>query len=98
MNCFELKASRVKKASEMIAIADNTTDGSWDYNIDCRSRDAGEYPGKIHRGGANVLFCDGHVEWYLQKDLVNVKNTQTDPRAAAMNRMWSNDNELSPVQ
>lgn len=91
--CYELKANRVKKASEMIAIADNTTDGSWDYNIDPRPSDAGEFPGKIHRGGSNVLFCDGHVDWYAQKDLINIKSA--DPRGSAMNRMWNNDNEVN---
>jgi prepilin-type processing-associated H-X9-DG protein/prepilin-type N-terminal cleavage/methylation domain-containing protein len=89
----ELKASRVKKVSEMIAIADNTTDGSWDYNIDPRPQDSGEFPGKIHRGGSNVLFCDGHVDWYAQKDLINIKSS--DPRGSAMNRMWNNDNEVN---
>ena len=74
----------------MIAIADNTTDGQWDYNIDPNQRE--EWPGKVHRNGSNVLFVDGHVDWYLQKDLVNV-----DPNNAAgsqMNRMWNNDHRV----
>jgi prepilin-type processing-associated H-X9-DG protein len=89
---LEVKASRVRKPAEMIAIGDNTTDGSWDYNIDPTT--ASEFPGKIHRNGANILFCDGHVQWYLQKDLVNVKST--DPNGSAMNRMWNNDNSVNP--
>jgi prepilin-type processing-associated H-X9-DG protein len=85
----ELRASRVRSASEMIAIADNTTDGQWDYNLD--PNNATEYPGKIHRNGSNVLFVDGHVDWYLQKDLINV-----NPNTAAgsqMNRMWNVDHK-----
>ncbi|MDB5321794.1 MAG: putative major pilin subunit [Phycisphaerales bacterium] len=83
----EVKVSRVKSGSEMIAIADNTTDGSWDYNLD--PNNSGEWPGKIHRNGSNVLFMDGHVDWFLQKDLVMVD--PADAAGAAMNRMWNLD-------
>ena len=70
----ELKASRVRRAAEMIEIGDNTPDGSYDFNIDpCNYKEA---PGAIHNGGANILWCDGHVTWKLQKELVlyNLKN------------------------
>ncbi len=84
----EIRASRVKKASEMIAIADNITDGSWDYNID--PQNFREFMGKLHNNGSNVLFCDGHVQWYLQKDLCEVNNVRiTTP----MIRLWNNDNQ-----
>jgi prepilin-type N-terminal cleavage/methylation domain-containing protein/prepilin-type processing-associated H-X9-DG protein len=86
----EVRASRVRSGSEMIAIADNTTDGSWDYNIDPTT--AGEWPGKIHRNGSNVLFMDGHVDWYLQKTLVDIDaNTNT---GSQMNRMWNIDHKV----
>jgi prepilin-type processing-associated H-X9-DG protein len=29
-------------------------------------------PGAVHRGGANVLFCDGHIAWYSQSELFNI--------------------------
>ena len=87
-NSREIKAARIKKGSEMIAISDNISDGSWDYNID--PQNPREYPGKLHNNGSNVLFCDGHVQWYLQKDLCNV-STGT-PSGQAMARMWNNDN------
>jgi len=64
----ELKVSRVKKPAEMIAIADSTPDGNWDFAID--PRNPAEAPPPIHKGGANVLWCDGHVTWKLQKELV----------------------------
>jgi prepilin-type N-terminal cleavage/methylation domain-containing protein/prepilin-type processing-associated H-X9-DG protein len=88
----EIRASRVKSASEMIAIADNTTDGQWDYNLD--PWNATEYPGKIHRNGSNVLFMDGHVDWYLQKDLINV-DPATGP-GSQMNAMWNIDHTAHP--
>jgi prepilin-type processing-associated H-X9-DG protein len=84
----ELKAARVKKPAEMIAIADATSVGDWDFNLDPRYPK--QYPSKLHDGGANVLFCDGHVTWYQQKDLIIVDNT---PRSLAIARMWNNDNE-----
>jgi len=92
-NLREMRASRVKKAAEMIAIADNWTDGNWDYNID--PLNPTEYPGKIHSKGANVLFCDGHVQWYTQKELTNVgPGPGGTPAQIQMNRMWNADNEV----
>lgn len=85
----ELKAGHVRRPAEMIAIADSTTDTSWDFNID--PTEAAQYPGNIHRGGANVLFCDGHVQWFLQENLIHIN--KSDPAGARMNQMWNNDNE-----
>jgi prepilin-type processing-associated H-X9-DG protein/prepilin-type N-terminal cleavage/methylation domain-containing protein len=85
----ELRAAKVKKPAEMIAIADGTPNGQWDFNID--PRDPSEYPGKIHNNGANVLFCDGHVQWFPQKDLI-LPSTVSGARADAIRRMWNNDN------
>lgn len=92
----ELKASRVRKASEMIAIADNTADGRFDYNIDCRKVDVKtEGPGKIHNNGSNVLFCDGHVQWYSYQELITVDGTWQGRVTSAM---WRNDNTPGPIE
>jgi prepilin-type processing-associated H-X9-DG protein/prepilin-type N-terminal cleavage/methylation domain-containing protein len=64
----ELKASRVRKPAEMIMIADNTPDGRYDFNVD--PVDNTEAPGPLHKGGSNILWCDGHVTWKHQKELV----------------------------
>ncbi|MGE5610309.1 MAG: prepilin-type N-terminal cleavage/methylation domain-containing protein [Bacillota bacterium] len=85
----EIRATKVKKPAEMIAIADNTCDSSWDFDID--PTEPGQYPGRIHNKGANVLFCDGHVSWYLQSELINV-NIST-PIGRQMAAMWNNDND-----
>ena len=71
----------------MIAIADNTPDSSWDFNLDPQQSD--QYPGKIHNKGCNVLFCDGHVSWYAQKELLltQVPAVTTPPGL----QMWNND-------
>jgi prepilin-type processing-associated H-X9-DG protein/prepilin-type N-terminal cleavage/methylation domain-containing protein len=93
----ELKASQVKKAAEMIFIADNNPDGIWDFNID--PNDPKEAPGTIHKGGANVLWCDGHVTWHAQKELVlfdpkntNIKYPFGSPPYKSIAPMWNNDN------
>ena len=87
---LELLAARVRLPAQMIAVADSFTDGVFDFNID--PNDTNENPGKLHNNGANVLFCDGHVDWYAQSDLINVN--PTTPQGAAMNQMWNNDNSV----
>jgi prepilin-type N-terminal cleavage/methylation domain-containing protein/prepilin-type processing-associated H-X9-DG protein len=97
----EVRAGQVKVAADMIAIADATTDRSWDFNIDPREFD--QWPGRLHGGkgkplpamtpdpirGPNVLFCDGHVEWHTQREMTTlVINGQPSPMAPR----WNNDN------
>jgi prepilin-type N-terminal cleavage/methylation domain-containing protein/prepilin-type processing-associated H-X9-DG protein len=98
----EVRSSQVKAASDMIAITDSTTDRSWDWNIDPLQFD--QWPGRIHGTkkkifppsvadpyrGSNVLFCDGHVEYYTQKALTTVTPL---PGASEMARRWNNDNK-----
>jgi len=82
---LEIKASRIRRPSEMIAVADNQ-----ESNYILVPTQDSRYPGTIHRGGANVLFCDGHVQWYLQKDLlVRDWKTSNEP----IRRFWNNNNE-----
>jgi prepilin-type processing-associated H-X9-DG protein/prepilin-type N-terminal cleavage/methylation domain-containing protein len=94
----ELKAARVRRPAEMIAIADNVPDGTFDMNIDPTFADRREAIGKIHRGGANILFGDGHVQWYPQQDMLlwDVKsNVAFAPGSAKWNAVapyWNNDN------
>ena len=96
----ELKVSRVRRAADMIAIADNTPDGNWDFCIDPRDRT--QAPAPIHKGGANFLWCDGHVTWMLQKEyiLFDPKNVNINyqPGTPPFNKiapMWNNDNKPS---
>jgi len=91
----QLKASRVKAAAEMIAIADNHPKGVWDYNLD--PTDPTEYPGDVHHGGANVLWCDGHVDWWIQADLV-LQNpggtTGLNTHDQNVARIWNNMQQI----
>jgi prepilin-type processing-associated H-X9-DG protein/prepilin-type N-terminal cleavage/methylation domain-containing protein len=67
-NVKEVKAARVRMSSEMIAIADGQPDGRWDFALDPRNYQ--ECPGRLHKGGANFLWADGHVTWNLIEDYV----------------------------
>jgi prepilin-type processing-associated H-X9-DG protein/prepilin-type N-terminal cleavage/methylation domain-containing protein len=90
-----VKSTKVKKPAEMIAIADSNGEfgnflmaaAEWQAGMPDGS---GRAPGYIHQGGANVLFCDGHVQWYLQKDLL-VADWQRGNEP--IRRLWNNDNE-----
>jgi len=85
----ELRASRVKSPAEMIAVADSAGEPMYGFAIDPTVQ--GAWPGKIHNGGANVLFCDGHVQWYLQNELVTT-DASPSPENLRKRRMWNNNN------
>lgn len=93
----EVKAARVKVASEMIAIGDNTSIHNWDFNID--PQEAAQYPSNRHRGGCNILFCDGHVTWYKQTEVSNKDPAHNGVDAntaagSAMRRMFNRDHAV----
>lgn len=84
----ELPMRGVADPANMIAIGDSQQTGSWDFNLD--PGDPWEYPGRIHDGGANMLFCDGHVEWGLQTSWTNV-NVAAEAGRENICR-WQNNN------
>ncbi|HEY1683439.1 MAG TPA: prepilin-type N-terminal cleavage/methylation domain-containing protein [Tepidisphaeraceae bacterium] len=101
----ELKASRVWKPAEMIEITDidpflGTPHLGYNYNVD--PNDPSQCPSKIHHGGSNVLYCDGHVIWKAQGDLVlffTINGRQTFPPASYVSYakncpQWNNDNKV----
>jgi prepilin-type processing-associated H-X9-DG protein/prepilin-type N-terminal cleavage/methylation domain-containing protein len=104
----ELKASKVRAPSSMIAISD-AEPFKFDPWVNCFGLFPFESPyndtfffrppGAVHRGGANVLFCDGHVEWYprdalLIRDADALINRQplTSKRDQDVARLWNYDN------
>ena len=84
-----LKATRVRVPEDMIAIGDTMGQAAWDYNLDPGNPD--EYPGNVHHNGANILFCDGHVSWFAQKDLILPGYSLPTQREKAIAQMWNND-------
>jgi prepilin-type processing-associated H-X9-DG protein/prepilin-type N-terminal cleavage/methylation domain-containing protein len=110
MTMRELKANHVRVPSDMIAIADSGpfvdhyTGISDVFMIWPLPKAAHHYefgpPAQVHAGGANVLFCDGHVQWYPAEDLIiNEANAimqhrpLTSHRDQQVARMWNNDHE-----
>jgi prepilin-type processing-associated H-X9-DG protein/prepilin-type N-terminal cleavage/methylation domain-containing protein len=92
------KDTDVRSPSEFIIIADTVADAARDFRVLPAERLppgatalVTSAPARIHRGGANVLFCDGHVQWYLQKDLL----VRTPPIGQESNkqRRWNRDNQ-----
>lgn len=81
---WAVRVEDVRRPAEMIAIADSKADGDWDTAIDPESYQDAEWPSARHRGGAQVMFCDGHVRWGKQSKLV--EPTQWT------RKLWNNDN------
>jgi prepilin-type processing-associated H-X9-DG protein/prepilin-type N-terminal cleavage/methylation domain-containing protein len=85
----EVSASRIKVPADMVAVADSDGDGVQDYLISPVGSLSHAWPGILHSGGANVLFCDGHVTWYVRQDLlINDPPPEADKPKI---RMWNND-------
>jgi len=77
------RITTIVKPSQMYAIGDTTSDGSWDTAIDpYNDREA---PQGRHGGGANMLFVDGHVE--------NVKVENLRSRESQWASRWNRTGE-----
>jgi prepilin-type processing-associated H-X9-DG protein/prepilin-type N-terminal cleavage/methylation domain-containing protein len=87
----EIRASRIKVPSLMIAIADSRADGHGDIAISPRLPPSPWVVGDEHQRGANVLFCDGHVQWYLRQELLD-----EGPLRREVQRMWNSDHLPNP--
>jgi prepilin-type processing-associated H-X9-DG protein len=86
----EMRANRVRMPSDMVAVADSVGRGTnYAQPFIVHPKEPQVWPGNVHSGGANVVFCDGHVTWYLQADLVvhDPPNAADAPKV----RMWNND-------
>ena len=83
--------SQVCAPSELIAVGDGYAEGMYNANFllpeDPWSPQF-SYLGTIHTAGANIVFCDGHVEYGKKKQWVK-------PTEAARKR-WNNDNQPHP--
>ncbi|MBI3418269.1 MAG: DUF1559 domain-containing protein [Verrucomicrobia bacterium] len=87
-----MRESAVLNPSDMIALGDTTSDFYWDIGLTPQFSFPRIWPGVRHpgvadttSGGANITFCDGHVEYLKQKALVDENET--------MRRRWNNDHE-----
>ncbi|MCS7338771.1 MAG: DUF1559 domain-containing protein [Verrucomicrobiae bacterium] len=87
-----LAANQVANPADMIAIGDSDGNGFGDGSISFMRPQVGSAPdfppGDVHKKGANIAFCDGHVEWHKQ-----IKWIELTPAAA---RRWHYDNQPHP--
>jgi prepilin-type N-terminal cleavage/methylation domain-containing protein/prepilin-type processing-associated H-X9-DG protein len=94
---WRIPVSRVKVPSDMIAIGDSHELGP-DVKLDGLVRIISSpssihpymmsAPGARHNRGANVVFCDGHVEWNKQIHWIS--------KTPEVRKRWNNDNEPHP--
>jgi prepilin-type processing-associated H-X9-DG protein len=89
----ELPARRVRKPAEMVAVTDSHGLGKGDFGVKPNPYYWFNTPGPVHSGGPNVLFCDGHVQWYPQKDMTATYNAYLDSDAM-VHRLWNNDHRI----
>lgn len=79
--------SRLEVPARWIMFGDSYVDNFWDTAIDPYTDSYREHPSDRHRGGAQIAFADGHVQWYHYRDLVY-------PLAGTGNyAIWNIDNE-----
>ena len=93
-----ISASEVRAPSDMIHLGDSGTDTLWDMVINPNTlpseKNATEttlnswLPSRRHKGGANILFCDGHVEYATQGKWIE--------KSDSARRRWNNDHEPHP--
>jgi len=72
------KATRIKNPSSITMLSDNmdfAPDSDPQRNALVSYHISDSYPGNMHRNGANVLFCDSHVELKLQSELLYSTST-----------------------
>jgi prepilin-type N-terminal cleavage/methylation domain-containing protein/prepilin-type processing-associated H-X9-DG protein len=85
----DVPAGRVVNPADMIAIGDSDGNGSEDGLISFVRPFATSpvpfAPGVIHKKGANIVFCDGHVEWQKQPNWIELTESAA--------RRWNNDNQ-----
>ena len=88
----EVKESQVLKPVEMIMLADSKPGdssgpkparGLFDANIDPTT--PSEWPSNRHNRRTVLMFCDGHAEAALRKEVI-------DPKNDLWHRRWNNDN------
>jgi prepilin-type processing-associated H-X9-DG protein/prepilin-type N-terminal cleavage/methylation domain-containing protein len=84
-----LRDSEVVSPVDMIAFADSAQDSTIVFIVRPPCRYWGALPlGRRHKGGANLVFCDGHIENGSPDKLVN--------RSPQARRRWNYDNQPHP--
>jgi prepilin-type N-terminal cleavage/methylation domain-containing protein/prepilin-type processing-associated H-X9-DG protein len=82
-----LPATKVLRPSDMIALGDSNGDGGVDGEISFHRFRTFMVtpPGTRHNNGANIVFCDGHVEWAKQSKWLEFNDSAAS--------RWNNDHQ-----
>ncbi len=83
-----LREDRVKVVSEMIAVGDYPAALDQDGDINVILNDPEDWLAARHNQGANVLFCDSHVEYG--------KSNRWMAATSEARRRWNNDHQPHP--
>ena len=86
LELYQVSEAQVKVASDMIALGDTVFPLA--IQLSPHRGFSSNWPGARHDRGANILFCDGHVEYAQQHQWLEASNTAR--------RRWNNDNEPHP--
>jgi prepilin-type N-terminal cleavage/methylation domain-containing protein/prepilin-type processing-associated H-X9-DG protein len=86
-----IKENQVKRPADMIMLADSKPDGTFDGSIDPvvnggDNNTGQQFPSNRHNHRTDLMFCDGHAEAALRKDVV-------DPGSYTWRSRWNNDND-----
>jgi prepilin-type processing-associated H-X9-DG protein/prepilin-type N-terminal cleavage/methylation domain-containing protein len=81
----ECKDGQVAVPSDMVAAGCAETGNPYTRVFDPGARWGPAEVGAWHRGGANMVFCDGHVQWDKQANWTAATNSAR--------RRWNNDHE-----
>ncbi|HYG22687.1 MAG TPA: prepilin-type N-terminal cleavage/methylation domain-containing protein [Verrucomicrobiae bacterium] len=86
-----VKDTSIRRPSEMIMLGDSKPDGSFDGSIDPNTnsndnRQGEQWPSNRHNRRTNLMFCDGHAESALRKDVIDPKNVTWRAR-------WNSDGD-----
>ena len=80
-----IRESVVKTPSDMIAFGDVAYLSGRVFNLGSEFQDPTWFDFRNHESGANIVFCDGHLEFASRK--------RVDPKDEMQRRRWNNDNE-----
>ena len=88
VNWRGIAEARVLVSCDMIGIGDYLELAHQDGDITGALDEQDDYVANRHNGGANVVFCDGHVEYGKQAKWMKA--------VASARRRWNNDNQPHP--
>ena len=92
----ETKEAEVVKPSEMIAFGDSNWDvkrkGDTNWSGFIGMYEERQWPLELHKGRAEIIFCDGHVEPKKRPEIIGQLQTETSLRDAAA-KQWNRDNQ-----